>query len=334
MSPKLVTEEEFIQKARTVHGDRYSYDKVEYINANSKIIITCCNHGDFEQNPNHHLRGSGCAMCRGVKRLTTEEFIQRAKTVHGDRYSYDKVKYVNAHAKVLITCTEHGDFEQKTGHHLRKSGCPSCAGRKVGSDSNLLVLHPEIATEWHPEKNGASRPEHFTRGSGKTVWWLCQRGHEWQATMNSRTNKNTLASCPFCRGIKRGIKSFTGKTFIERAKVVHGDKYGYDKVDYQNIGTKVIITCPEHGDFLQLPRGHMLGKSCPACSGHKKLTTKEFIKQAKAVHGNRYSYYKVEYVTARTPTIIICREHGEFQRTPSRHLNGQGCPVCADLNTG
>jgi len=328
VSPKLVTEKEFIQKANAVHGHRYGYDKVEYMNAQAKIIITCPEHGDFEQNPNHHLRGSGCAECRGVKRLTTQTFIERATDLHGDRYSYDKVEYVNAQTKVTITCPVHGAFIQKAGHHLRRSGCPACAGRKVASDRNLLVLHPEIAAEWHPEKNGKSRPEHFTRGSGKKVWWQCQRGHNWVTTINSRTNKNTLASCPLCRG----VQSFTAETFIERAKVVHGDTYRYDKVEYQNIGAKVIITCPEHGDFLQLPRWHMRGKGCPACSGSKKLTTEEFIEQAKAVHGNRYSYYKAEYVTAQTHTIIICRDHGEFQLKPNRHLNGQGCSICQSLD--
>ena len=119
--------EKFIQKAQFVHDGKYSYEKAEYINNQIKVIITCPIHGDFEQTPSHHLKGRGCSDCRyDSNRSNTEEFIQKAKSVHGDRYGYDKAVYVNSRSKITINCPVHGDFEQRSDVHLGGYGCPSC----------------------------------------------------------------------------------------------------------------------------------------------------------------------------------------------------------------
>ncbi len=118
--------QEFIEKAKKIHGDRYDYSKVEYVNAYTKVCIICPKHGEFWQIPVHHLKGSGCPYCAGKIRLTTEEFIRRAKEVHGDRYDYSKVEYVNEYTKVCIICPEHGEFWQIPASHLSGNGCPNC----------------------------------------------------------------------------------------------------------------------------------------------------------------------------------------------------------------
>ena len=125
------TTEEFIRDAKAVHGDRYDYSKVEYVNAHTKVTITCPIHGDFDQQPTSHISSCGCPECRtdGNRergRKTTKEFIRDAKAVHGDRYDYSKVEYVNAHTKVTITCPLHGDFEQAPASHTNGAGCPAC----------------------------------------------------------------------------------------------------------------------------------------------------------------------------------------------------------------
>lgn len=112
---RRLTTEEFITKAREVHGDKYDYSKSVYTTKKEKVIITCPIHGDFEQSPDGHLRGQGCPKCKFEKlandsRGTTEEFIEKAKQVHGDKYDYSKVNYVNARTKVCIVCSEHGEF--------------------------------------------------------------------------------------------------------------------------------------------------------------------------------------------------------------------------------
>jgi Zn finger protein HypA/HybF involved in hydrogenase expression len=125
-------------------------------------------------------------------------------------------------------------------------------------------------------------------------------------------------------------RRLTTEEFIERAKKVHGDKYNYSKVEYKSRKSKIIIDCPEHGEFLQISESHLKGSGCPACAGNKKLTTKEFIERAKKVHGDKYNYSKVEYKSSNTKVTVICPVHGEFQQRPADHLNGAGCLICAN----
>ena len=98
----------FIAKARKVHGNKYDYSKVNYVNAHTKVIITCPIHGDFEQLPYDHLRGKNCPICsHGSVRHPIEWFLENAHKVHGDKYDYSKVDYKGLHTKVTIICPKH-----------------------------------------------------------------------------------------------------------------------------------------------------------------------------------------------------------------------------------
>lgn len=127
------TTEEFIARAKAVHGDRYDYSKVEYVNSKEKVTIICPKHGEFPQTPQKHLYGQGCPICGNKPKITTEEFIKKALTVHGDRYDYSNVKYENASTKVCIICKEHGEFWQAPYTHLNGHGCSKCA-TKINAD--------------------------------------------------------------------------------------------------------------------------------------------------------------------------------------------------------
>lgn len=124
------------------------------------------------------------------------------------------------------------------------------------------------------------------------------------------------------------------ETFIKKAKLKHGEKYDYSKVEYVDSKTKVCIICPEHGEFWQTPAAHVRGNSCPKCANNKRgdtfrLTQDEFIKKARNIHGNKYDYSKVRYKNASTEVEIICSKHGSFFQTPMLHMYGHGCPKCA-----
>ena len=261
---KIISTENFIEKAKNIHGNKYDYSKVEYKNANTKVCIICPEHGEFWQTPNSHLNWRGCPKCGNLKKgqnkkLTAKEFIEKAKEIHGDRYDYSKVNYVNSKTPVCIICPEHGEFYMKPTYHIfNKCDCQKCGEIK-------------------------------------------------------RINKRSL----------------TTEEFINRAKKIHGDKYDYSEVEYINNHTKVCIICPEHGEFYMKPENHLILKQgCPKCYGNVKLSTEEFIKKAKEVHRDKYDYSKVEYINYETKVCIICPEHGEFWQTPHAHLSGQGCPHC------
>ena len=121
----------------------------------------------------------------------------------------------------------------------------------------------------------------------------------------------------------------TTQEFIDRARAVHGDKYGYAFSLYQSNHINLFIHCPEHGVFEQTPSNHVRGKGCPCCSGNKKHTNESFIQKAREIHGNRCDYSLVECNGNNSKVKIVCPEHGDFEQTPNNHLKGVGCPGCA-----
>ena len=117
----------FIKKANEIHDDIYDYSNVKYITSLVKIIIICKEHGEFEQKPSGHLQGQGCIKCSGKYQCTSDEWVEKAKEVHGNKYDYSKVKYINSSTKVIIICKEHGEFEQNPRSTLKGFlGCQKC----------------------------------------------------------------------------------------------------------------------------------------------------------------------------------------------------------------
>ena len=125
---KSMTLEDFIKKSNEKHNYKYNYDKTVYVNAQTRVIITCPVHGDFEQIANAHRRGTGCKKCSfDVLSLTKESFLNKAKEVHGDKYDYSLTDYKRLKIKTKFICPAHGIFEQTPDKHLSGRGCQECA---------------------------------------------------------------------------------------------------------------------------------------------------------------------------------------------------------------
>ena len=315
--PRRLTTPEFIDKAKAVHGDRFDYSSVDYVNAHTNVTIICPNHGPFPQTPNNHLSGQGCPDCGGSKPLTTASFIQKAKAVHGDHYDYSEVEYVNAHTYVTIICTDHGPFRQTPNKHLSKNGCPDCGGSKILTTEEFI----ERAKAIHGDRYNYSQVKYVNKSTNVTIICLDHGAFD-QTPANHVRNEQ---GCPDCGG----TKPLTTDTFITKAKAVHGDRYDYAQVEYSKSSTKVTILCPDHGAFEQAANMHLSGQGCPDCGGSKPLTSATFIEKAKAVHGDRYDYAQVEYLKSNSKVTIYCPDHGPFEQTPNSHLSKAGCPDCA-----
>ena len=121
-----MNEVEFIDECKIVHGNKYDYSKVSYDKKLEKIIIVCKIHGEFEQLAYSHITGKGCRYCSGNYKSNTEEFIEKAIKIHGNKYDYSKVNYTKAINKVIIICKKHGEFKQTPNTHLCGSGCTKC----------------------------------------------------------------------------------------------------------------------------------------------------------------------------------------------------------------
>lgn len=219
MNRQKLTKEEFVEKSNQIHNFKYGYEKVNYINNKIKVI-TCPEHGDFEQVPkSHYLNGNGCQLCYGNNRRTLESFIKIANEKHQNKYSYLNVNYINNLTKVKITCPEHGDFEQVPKSHLKGLGCKKCSG----------------------------------------------------------------------------LESLTTDEFISRSNIKHNFRYTYDRSVYINNQTPIEIKCNKHGYFKQLPPNHYSnGYGCKKCKIESMFNTREnFIKKSKIIHKDSYSYCSV-----------------------------------------
>ncbi len=141
---KRKTIEEFIKKANEIHNNKYDYSKVEYINGKAKVCIICPEHGEFYQEANSHLQGIGCPRCGETGKYTTPEWIKKVKQVHGSKYDYSKVEYINSQTKVCIICPEHGEFWQKPYSHLQGQGCPICNQSKLEKEISIFLNEKNI----------------------------------------------------------------------------------------------------------------------------------------------------------------------------------------------
>lgn len=222
-----LTTEEFVKRAINIHGRKYNYSKVKYINSETKVCIICPKHGEFYQKPSNHLSNKGCPKCgKEIQRKVSIEkmkkarleFIKKAKSIHGDRYDYSKVNYIGAKTKVCIICPKHGEFYQEPTNHLSGNGCPKCSG-----------------------------------------------------------------------------KNRTSNEIIELFKSVHGNKYDYSNVQYHGYHTKVCIICPTHGEFWQTPANHLQGNGCPKC--RVSMMESKVIKEL----NNK----KIDFVYEYRPSFLI-----------------------------
>lgn len=329
-----------------MHGDKYIYHKTKVVKVKEKTWFECRNGHCFEQRPQNHKNGHGCSECGGSKKMTKEEFIEKANKVHGvGRYDYSEVDYKGSKIDVWIICHEHDEpyrFPQTPNAHLSGEGCLLC-GIKSAHEKRKLTLKEFIkeSNEIHGEgRYDYSKVKYINYNT--TVLIICHKHDESYEFWQSPSDHLDGHGCKLC-----GIKSAHEKTkmtleeFINESNKIHGEgRYDYSKVNYINNSTEVIIICPNHDipyEFKQKPNEHLQGHGCKICGNiqcheKQKLTLEEFIEQANEVQGiGRYDYSKVKYVNNKTEVIIICpnyKEPYEFPQKPNNHLNGEGCPLC------
>ena len=293
--------QEFIQRATVIHDGRYDYSKVIYKNNRDRIIIICPKHGEFTQILSGHLTGYGCYNCaKESKFLTTEEFIKRSTVIHNNQYDYSKVNYTDSRDRVTIICPKHGEFRPTGAAHLSGAKCSECS-REDRFLTEAQFIEKSVSV--HGDLYDYSKVNYS--GARTKVTIICSDHGEFTQIPNSHLRG---AGCPVC---SVETSRATKEEFIERANLIHNNKYQYGKINYINTATKVNITCPEHGDFTQTPNSHLSGSGCYSCGRDcLKLTKEEFIERANLIHNNRYTYPNLNYINIRTKVTITCSVHG------------------------
>lgn len=128
------------------------------------------------------------------------------------------------------------------------------------------------------------------------------------------------------------VKVINTETFIEKAKLIHGDLYNYENTIYYKSKEKLSICCKIHGEFIQTAADHLKGWGCSKCSGKYRPTKEEWINNVSKIYNNIYDYSKINYIDNKTPVEVICKTHGSFYPIPNNHIKGiSGCPKCNNI---
>ncbi|SJN09879.1 Phage protein [Leucobacter sp. 7(1)] len=318
------TTEEWIAKARAVHGDLYDYSQSVYDKATSKITIICELHGPWRPIARDHTNSSaGCPECGGVRRLSREDWIYRARQIHGDKFDYSKVNYTTLTAEVAIICPAHGEFLQQAEVHLRGFGCSQCSGRRRGTTEEWIAKARAV----HGDLYDYSKAVYVNANTSLII--ICPKHGEFQK--QPRKHLDRASGCTRCSG----RFSPTTEEWIAQAVAKFGGRFDYSEVTYRGADARITILCPSHGSFSSTPYRHLLSRhGCPECANAmagdaRRLGLDGFIERARLVHGFKYDYAQVDYKSTEGAVTIVCPGHGPFSQSAGNHLNGAGCPRCA-----
>ena len=267
---KLTTKEAQKNLNKICKG-RIKTDASQYKNSNTKNIkceclVKSCGY-KWESNYSSLITGTGCAKCAGVYKLTTKEFIKRAKESHGDIYNYSETRYINSLTKVFISCKKHGEFTTQPHNHLRGyGGCPICGVTQKKTTEDFV----KKAIEKHGNKYDYSETNYKTTSIKVSIY--CKEHGEFKQTPNCHLSGS---GCPKCIG-----RDMTVKDFIEKSTEIHNNKYDYSKVEHAESHKKITIICKEHGEFKQRRIVHLKGHGCPGCnSGWTIEIIRNFLKE-------------------------------------------------------
>jgi len=253
------------------------------------------------------------------KKLTTEGFVNKARSVHGSTYDYSKTKYTKAHGKVLITCIEHGDFEMQAYCHTNlKQGCSKC-GRIRSTKSQTKTLEKFIAEADFIHEGKYDYSKSLYVNSHKKLVITCNL-HKIDFSMRPHSHLNGQG-CNLC---DKDGKTNTTKVFIEMVREVHGNEYDYSKTEYGKSSELITIGCEYHGYFKMVASGHLRGRGCKKCGGILNGFTKtnfinRCIKNNKGL-GSLYVIrcYKEDEVFFKVgiTSMDICRRYSGIKSMP------------------
>ncbi len=219
---------------------------------------------------------------------TTEEFLNEANEVHGDKFDYSETIYTGCYNKVKIICKQHGSFFTRPDTHLNGlGGCKECAKQQQAVNKKDVKWFLKRAKEVHGDKYDYSLVKDFTTTHTKFEF-ICPKHGIFEQTGYSHLQGYGCKKC--ADEYQSKVKRKETKSFSQEAKKVHGNKYDYSLVEYINSYTKVKIICPKHGIFEQTPNSHLQGSGCPFCTFKNQTKIAEILKEKKINFITEYKF--------------------------------------------
>ena len=236
-------------------------------------------------------------------------------------------------AKVWWKCIKGHEWQDTISHRVGSRGCPYCSGRRAGADNNLAVLFPEIARQWHPTRNANLTPYNVRPGSQKKVWWICEKGHEWQAFIDNRTKGR---GCPYCSGNRAGVDNNLAVLFPEIARQWHPTRNANLTPYSIRPGSGIIVwwICDKGHEWQMSVCKRTTGQQCPYCVGRKVGPDNNLAvlnpNLAQEWHPKRNGKKSPDQFRPGSGQRVwwICKNGHSWQASILSRTQGSGCPQC------
>ncbi|MBR3864451.1 MAG: hypothetical protein IKJ19_05000 [Clostridia bacterium] len=289
------------------------------LGSNKKAWWKCSKGHEWQAIINSRTKGSGCPYCAGQKAIKGYNDLATINPKLASEWNYEKNDGLtpmdimpNSNKKVWWKCSKGHEWQATIIYRNKRSGCPICSNKKVLVGVNdLATINPQLAKEWNYEKNGDLKPEDFTANSGKKVWWKCSRGHEWQTTIDSRSNG---IGCPYCAG-RNVIK---GKNDLKTLNPNLASEWNYEKNGdlkpenfTANSGKKVWWKCNKGHEWQATVGNRNKGRDCPICTSERTTSFPEFAivyylkkNSIETIHSYKEKGYELDiYIPSRKIAI-------------------------------
>lgn len=242
-------------------------------NSDKKVWWQCGRGHSWQALIGDRHRGNGCPYCSGRRVVSGVNDLATTHPALVTQWNHEKNgdltpsdTSAGSNQKVWWRCKLGHSWKAAISNRAKGRNCPYCAGKKVLPGYNDLASQsPDLAAQWHPDKNYGLLPESVTTRSGKRVWWLCERGHAWQATVANRT---AGVGCPFCAG-KRVLIGFNDLASVDPdlARQWHPSKNGYLTPFHVTSGSskKIWWLCERGHEWCTTIASRSQGCGCPKC---------------------------------------------------------------------
>ncbi|MDD5902392.1 MAG: zinc-ribbon domain-containing protein [Oscillospiraceae bacterium] len=336
-NPELTKEWDYIKNGNL---------RPEYVATNSgkKVWWKCSKGHEWQATIDSRNNGRGCPYCSGNKVLTGYNDLQTLNPVLAKEWNYEKNNGLtpkevlpNSGKRVWWKCQRGHEWQATIDKRNKGKGCPYCSGRYAVKDENdLQTVNPTLAKEWNFEKNNGLTPIDVKPNSNKQVWWKCSKGHEWQATINSR---NAGCDCPICSN-KKILKGYND---LQTVNPSLAKEWNYEKNNgltpaevSPNSGKKVWWKCDKGHEWQATINSRNSGCECPYCSGRLVIKGENDLQSVNPALAKEWNYEKN---MGLTPVDVKpnsdkkvwwkCSRGHEWQTRISHRNAGSGCPQCA-----
>jgi len=316
-------------------------------NSKKKVWWKCSKGHSWDATVQNRNRGSGCPYCSGNKVWKGDNDLQTINPTLASEWNCEKNNGLmptdvtaNSHYKVWWKCPKGHEWEATVASRSSGNRCPICAGQKVLEGYNdLQTLNPTLAKEWHPTKNGALLPTMVRTGSGQKVWWICSKGHEWEADISSRNKGN---GCPVCAS----KKVLEGDNDLQTSNSTLASEWNYEKNNgltpadvTANSHKKVWWKCSKGHEWEAIIKTRNNGNGCPVCANKKVL---KGYNDLQTINPKLASEWNYEKNIGLSPTELTpksdkkvwwkCEKGHEWEASVKSRSYGTGCPECAKMN--